>query len=143
MLVSTSLALSLALLSDEVCGFQDYYRAIQSYTTWDEVIDEIYETVESVEPWLTGNARGPSTAFCCLHKLISLKLTGRQIRDTTSHRDSPYIRAVRCSLSSSPLSLACKLRAGTGPLSAPFNKVISMLSSAGSSWPMQDDAGYS
>uniref|UniRef100_A0A061RVA8 Pre-mRNA-splicing factor 38 n=1 Tax=Tetraselmis sp. GSL018 TaxID=582737 RepID=A0A061RVA8_9CHLO len=72
----------------------DYFRSIQAYQTWTEVIDEIYETVESVEPWLTGNARGPSTAFCCLFKLCSMKLSRREINDTLSHPDSPYIRAV-------------------------------------------------
>mmetsp|Transcript_33784 Transcript_33784/g.95616 ORF Transcript_33784/g.95616 Transcript_33784/m.95616 type:complete len:380 (-) Transcript_33784:466-1605(-) len=72
----------------------DYYRSITAYETWSEVIDEIYETVESVEPWLTGNARGPSTAFCCLHKLCTMELTRKNISDTLSHPDSPYIRAV-------------------------------------------------
>ena len=74
---------------------QDYYRSISTYETWSEVIDEIYESVESVEPWLTGNARGPSTAFCCLYKLCSMQLTRKNISDTLSHPDSPFIRAVR------------------------------------------------
>ncbi|XP_075264537.1 uncharacterized protein LOC142356540 [Convolutriloba macropyga] len=72
----------------------DYYRSISTYETWSEVIDEIYESVESVEPWLTGNARGPSTAFCCLYKLCSMQLTRKNISDTLSHPDSPFIRAV-------------------------------------------------
>jgi pre-mRNA-splicing factor 38B len=58
------------------------------------VIDEIYESVTSVEPWLTGNARGPSTAFCCMYKLFTLNLSRREIGDTLSHPDSPFIRAV-------------------------------------------------
>mmetsp|Transcript_41820 Transcript_41820/g.75105 ORF Transcript_41820/g.75105 Transcript_41820/m.75105 type:complete len:380 (-) Transcript_41820:27-1166(-) len=72
----------------------EYYRSISTYETWAEVIDEIYESVTSVEPWLTGNARGPSTAFCCMYKLFTLNLSRREIGDTLSHPDSPFIRAV-------------------------------------------------
>eukprot|EP00873_Tetraselmis_striata_P045607 jgi/Tetstr1/465871/TSEL_010488.t1 len=72
----------------------DYYRSISSCESWSEVVDEIYETVTSVEPWLTGNARGPSTAFCCLHRLFTLGLNRREINDTISHPDSPFIRAI-------------------------------------------------
>ena len=52
--------------------------------------------VTHVEPWMSGNARGPSTAFCILHALFVLKLDTRQMRTMLHHQDSPYIRAVRC-----------------------------------------------
>ena len=54
-----------------------------------------FSQVTNVEPWMSGNARGPSTAFCCLFKLCDLKPTGKEIRSMLSHRDSPFIRAVR------------------------------------------------
>lgn len=44
---------------------------------------------------MSGNARGPSTAFCLLYKFFTMKLTEKQIRDTLDHPDSPFIRAVR------------------------------------------------
>ena len=44
---------------------------------------------------MSGNARGPSTAFCILHALFVMKLTPRQVRTLLQHPDSPYIRAVR------------------------------------------------
>lgn len=43
---------------------------------------------------MSGNARGPSTAFCCLWKMFKMKPTHNQIRSAIEHRDSPYIRAV-------------------------------------------------
>ena len=51
--------------------------------------------VTHVEPWMSGNARGPSTAFCVLHRFFEMKLTARQVRTLLQHEDSPYIRAVR------------------------------------------------
>ena len=39
--------------------------------TWSEVVDQIYYDVQSVEPWMSGNARGASTAFCLLYRSVS------------------------------------------------------------------------
>jgi len=50
--------------------------------------------VDHVEPWLSGNARGPSTAFCLLFRLGQLRPEPSVIRDMLDHRDSPFIRAV-------------------------------------------------
>lgn len=51
--------------------------------------------VDYVEPWLAGNARGPSTAFCLLYRLFELKPTEEEVQATITHEDSVYIRAVR------------------------------------------------
>ncbi|KAI8111362.1 hypothetical protein M9435_003863 [Picochlorum sp. BPE23] len=59
-----------------------------------EVIDEIFEKVDHVEPWMSGNARGPSTAFCLLYRLGEVRPTSSDIRIMIEHRDSPYIRAI-------------------------------------------------
>lgn len=74
----------------------EYYRGTcMQLTNWAEVVDEIYESVEHVEPWMSGNARGPSTAFNLMHRLFTLRLNAKEIKDMLDHRDSPFIRAVR------------------------------------------------
>lgn len=35
-----------------------------------------------------------STAFCCLYKFYTLKLTRKQVYGLLDHADSPYIRAL-------------------------------------------------
>uniref|UniRef100_A0A804Q8P4 Pre-mRNA-splicing factor 38 n=1 Tax=Zea mays TaxID=4577 RepID=A0A804Q8P4_MAIZE len=43
---------------------------------------------------MTGNCRGPSSAFCLLYKLLfTMKLIVKQTHDLLKHQDSPYIRA--------------------------------------------------
>ncbi|GFR41101.1 hypothetical protein Agub_g1746 [Astrephomene gubernaculifera] len=82
------------VLRQNILG-SDYYR--QTCTTlnnWSDIVDEIYENVDHVEPWMSGNARGASSAFCLLHRLFTLKLSVKEIKDMLDHRDSPYIRAV-------------------------------------------------
>jgi hypothetical protein len=74
----------------------DYYqKTCEPLTTWDQIVDEIYEHVDHVEPWMSGNARGPSSAFCLMYRLFTLKPNVKQIKDLIDHVDSPYIRAVR------------------------------------------------
>ncbi|KAL6537698.1 suppressor of rad53 null lethality [Orobanche hederae] len=72
----------------------DYFRDLLKFKTYHEVIDEIYKTVTHVEPWMTGNCRGPSTAFCLLYKFFTMKLTVKQMHGLLKHPDSPYIRAI-------------------------------------------------
>ncbi len=86
------------VLRQNIVG-SDYYRqTCTTLTNWSDIVDEIFESVDNVEPWLSGNARGASTAFCLLHRLCALKLTVKQVKDMLEHKDSPYIRAVRCFL---------------------------------------------
>ena len=84
-----------SVLRQNILG-SDYYRGTcMQLTSWSDIVDEIYDNVDHVEPWMSGNARGPSTAFCLLHRLCSLKLNAKQIKDMLDHADSPFIRAVR------------------------------------------------
>ncbi|AQL02170.1 Pre-mRNA splicing factor SR-like 1 [Zea mays] len=72
----------------------DYFKELFKYKTYHEVVDEIYNQVDHVEPWMTGNCRGPSSAFCLLYKLFTMKLTVKQMHGLLKHQDSPYIRAI-------------------------------------------------
>eukprot|EP00850_Spirogloea_muscicola_P022426 SM000294S10818 [mRNA] locus=s294:4634:6609:+ [translate_table: standard] len=72
----------------------DYFRELFANKAVADVIDEIYLQVDNVEPWMTGNCRGPSTAFCLLYKLFTLHPDAKEMRTLLDHGDSPYIRAV-------------------------------------------------
>ena len=50
----------------------EYFRdTCGKLNSWSEVVDQIYYDVQSVEPWMSGNARGASTAFCLLYRSVS------------------------------------------------------------------------
>jgi pre-mRNA-splicing factor 38B len=83
------------VLRENINGHEYMRKTVRSMSTWDEVVDEIYRAVDHVEPWMSGNIRGPSSAFCLLYRLFELKLTEEQIQDTITCKDSVYIRAVR------------------------------------------------
>eukprot|EP00038_Savillea_parva_P008820 m.179396 g.179396 ORF g.179396 m.179396 type:complete len:397 (-) comp14756_c0_seq1:1300-2490(-) len=89
-----------------------YFRNLKNSTTFEEVVDEIYENCSYITPWEHGTHSGgarsglnsavrgvgtqgrPTSAFVLLAKLFSLQLTGAQIRTLIEHKDSPYIRGV-------------------------------------------------
>ncbi|CAL8462049.1 g1580 [Coccomyxa elongata] len=73
----------------------EYFRdTCMKLSTWEEVVDEIFYSVSDVEPWMSGNARGASTAFCLLYRLFTLVPSKQQVKALVDHTDSPYIRAV-------------------------------------------------
>jgi pre-mRNA-splicing factor 38B len=63
--------------------------------TFHNIVDEIYSNVTHLEPY---SAQVPhriaSTAFCCLYKLFTMRLTKPQLTEMIEHKDSPYIRAI-------------------------------------------------
>ncbi|KAG0163869.1 PRP38 pre-mRNA processing factor 38 domain-containing protein B [Apophysomyces sp. BC1015] len=65
-----------------------YFKSLYEKKTFHEIVDEIYNEA----PFLRGT--NPSTAFCCLYKLWTLRLTIKQVENLIDHPDSPYIRAV-------------------------------------------------
>jgi len=86
-----------ALLERVLCTnilSSDYFKELYSLKTYTDVVDEIYNQVDHVEPWMTGNCRGPSTAFCLLYKLFTMKFSAKQMKALLDHGDSPYIRAI-------------------------------------------------
>jgi pre-mRNA-splicing factor 38B len=90
------------VLRQNITACEYYRRDCTALADWQSVIDEIYNAVEDVEPWIGGNARGPSSAFCLLHRLFTLRMSIEEVSATLNHADSPFIRAVgshgqRCS----------------------------------------------
>lgn len=74
------------------CSVQIYYaRQVHGQLDFYQAIDEIYERVEHVEPWMSGNARGPSTAFCLLYHIFTLRPSEDQIQASVL-RGEPFAR---------------------------------------------------
>ena len=57
-----------SVLHKNITGCEYYNKTCAKLENWTQVVDEIYDTVADVEPWLSGNARGASTAFCLLFR---------------------------------------------------------------------------
>ena len=69
-----------------------FQRCCENLQNWNAVIDEIYYKVEYLEPFQVSTT--PSTAFCLLLRLMTMRLTSHQLDLTLNHADSPYIRGI-------------------------------------------------
>eukprot|EP01132_Coremiostelium_polycephalum_P001512 gene1512-1904_t len=70
-----------------------YFKDLYRLKTYHEVIDEIYNHVEYLSPYIP-NTKNPSTAYCLLYKLFLMRMTEKQMIGLIEHQDSPYIRAI-------------------------------------------------
>lgn len=52
-----------------------YFKDLYALKNFNEVIDEIKLHVTYTEPWVVGTNGVPSTLFCCLYKLMLMRLS--------------------------------------------------------------------
>lgn len=83
-----------AVLLQNIQNSEYFNKRLKGQFSFDETLNEIFTAVNHIEPWMSGNARGPSTAFCLLFHLLTLNLQPTQIKILLNHPDSPYIRAI-------------------------------------------------
>lgn len=81
------------IVYQKVCD-SEYFKCLFVFKTFEKVVDVIYEKVGYVEPWARGNTKTPSSAYCLLVKLFTLRLTEVQVKKLLDHGDSTYIRAL-------------------------------------------------
>lgn len=72
------------------CGY--FKNTLLNMDDFNAVIDEIYDHAEHAEPYSVGSNTLPSSLFCALYKMFTMRLTEQQLRTLMEHQDSPYIR---------------------------------------------------
>lgn len=83
-----------SVLYQNVQNSEYYKNNCMKLTAIDQLIDEVFYSMDNVEPWMSGNARGASSAFCLLYRLGQLKPTDEDVQSMLDHSDSPFIRAL-------------------------------------------------
>eukprot|EP00002_Diphylleia_rotans_P020975 TRINITY_DN407_c0_g1_i13.p1 TRINITY_DN407_c0_g1~~TRINITY_DN407_c0_g1_i13.p1 ORF type:complete len:321 (-),score=65.06 TRINITY_DN407_c0_g1_i13:1124-2086(-) len=63
----------------------DYFKSLYDYPTYDQVIQLIAENVTYLNPWVP-KTQFPSSAFCLLYKLFTLRLTVKQMKAILNHK---------------------------------------------------------
>jgi pre-mRNA-splicing factor 38B len=69
-----------------------FQKSCENLKTWNAVIDEIYYEVKHLQPFSVD--KSPSTAFCLLLRLLTMRMTENQMELTLKHPDSPFIRGI-------------------------------------------------
>ncbi|KJE93067.1 hypothetical protein CAOG_03913 [Capsaspora owczarzaki ATCC 30864] len=82
------------LLHQNILSARYYKEDLSELNTYQELIDEIFNSVSDLEPFMPGGGTKASSAFCLLYKLFVLRLTENQLTAMLNHADSPFIRAI-------------------------------------------------
>ena len=56
-----------------------YFKELQTLFSFEQVVEEIIAKVTNTEPWVAGANGVPSSLFCCLYRLMQMRLTERQV----------------------------------------------------------------
>ncbi|GBE58646.1 PRP38 family protein, putative [Babesia ovata] len=70
----------------------EYYKSLSTMNSYVDVMNELIQYADHAEPYCSTATRAPSTLFCCLHKLLTLRLTERQMTALIDCPKSPYPR---------------------------------------------------
>lgn len=69
-----------------------HYKTLLEFQTIEEITHEIAGYADSVEPYVQNSTIVPSALFCCVYRLLSMGLTGGQLRRLIESAESAYIR---------------------------------------------------
>merc|ERR1711937_415503 len=79
------------LLADNILH-SEYFKTLFRFNKIDEVINEFAEHAFNLEPRIIGYPK-PSTAFCILYKLFTMKLNRKSVEKLVNHR-KPLVRCL-------------------------------------------------
>jgi pre-mRNA-splicing factor 38B len=71
-----------------------FQKCCQELNDWNAVVDDIYYQVQHLQPFQTAGTKTPSSAFCLLLRMLTLRMTEHQMKLTLDHVDSPFIRGI-------------------------------------------------
>eukprot|EP00761_Pharyngomonas_kirbyi_P004334 gb/GECH01004338.1/.p1 GENE.gb/GECH01004338.1/~~gb/GECH01004338.1/.p1 ORF type:complete len:403 (+),score=72.68 gb/GECH01004338.1/:1-1209(+) len=69
----------------------DYFKSLYDYKTYHEVLQEIKDSVDTLE---TRTSNGVSPAFCLLYKLHTLKITKKQLNGMLNSKNHPFVKSI-------------------------------------------------
>lgn len=82
------------LLLQNIIQSPYFQKTCENLTDWNAVVDDIYYQVKHLQPFQTAGTKTPSSAFCLLLRLLTLRMTEHQLKLTLEHVDSPFIRGI-------------------------------------------------
>jgi len=82
-----------SMLSQNILA-SDYFKSLYELKTVNEVIDEIWNEVDHLEPFAIGKTRLPSTSFCLLYKLFVMRITHNNLRSLLNYKKAPFVRGI-------------------------------------------------
>eukprot|EP00439_Symbiodinium_sp_Y106_P008798 s1755_g1.t1 len=71
-----------------------HFKALLSLESFDQMIEEMNQFADNIEPYMPNSNTTPSALFCCLYRLFTMGIDSRQLRRLMDNPDNAYIRCV-------------------------------------------------
>merc|ERR1719265_917811 len=69
-----------------------HLKALLTLEAFDQLVDEMYQFADNIEPYMTNSSTTPSAIFCCLYRLFTMGIDARQLKRLIDNTDNPYVR---------------------------------------------------
>lgn len=70
-----------------------HYKTLLEMSDVGQIIDEICEYADSVEPYMQAGTTMPSPLFICVYRFLSMGLAAHHLRSILEHEEAPLVRA--------------------------------------------------
>lgn len=80
-----------SMLRDQILK-NTYFKTLVKIDTFEGIMDEMYQYVETAETYGGGSTTVPSSLFCCLYRLFTIGLSYDELSLLCESKDWPYIR---------------------------------------------------
>jgi pre-mRNA-splicing factor 38B len=69
-----------------------HFKTVMAMETFEQVVDELFQYADGVEPYAMANLQAPSCLFVCVYRLFAMGLEVVQLRQLLENNDSPFVR---------------------------------------------------
>lgn len=71
-----------------------HFKSLMSIDIFEQIVEEVCQFADSVEPYNQNSSTVPSALFCCLYRLFSMGLDSRRLQHLINSQESPFVRCV-------------------------------------------------
>jgi len=71
-----------------------HFKALVTLETFEQLVEEMYQYADNIEPYMANSSTTPSAMFCCLYRMFMLSIDGRQLHRLIDAVDNGYVRCI-------------------------------------------------
>eukprot|EP00930_Biecheleria_cincta_P025318 TRINITY_DN1804_c0_g1_i1.p1 TRINITY_DN1804_c0_g1~~TRINITY_DN1804_c0_g1_i1.p1 ORF type:complete len:650 (+),score=157.37 TRINITY_DN1804_c0_g1_i1:25-1974(+) len=71
-----------------------HFKALLALDSFDQIVEEMQQFANSIEPYMANSNTTPSALFACLYRLFTMGIDSRQLRKLMDYLDNAYIRCL-------------------------------------------------
>eukprot|EP00928_Gymnodinium_smaydae_P026576 TRINITY_DN20825_c0_g1_i1.p1 TRINITY_DN20825_c0_g1~~TRINITY_DN20825_c0_g1_i1.p1 ORF type:complete len:556 (+),score=151.73 TRINITY_DN20825_c0_g1_i1:78-1745(+) len=71
-----------------------HYKELLTFESLNQVVNEMYQYADGIEPYAQNSNTTPSALFCCLYRIFAMGIDARQLMSLMDDLNNPYVRCL-------------------------------------------------